>query len=162
MNQPSKGMESRNLRVIVLSFFFFFSWSRDHLWLTARNALEPAPAHGAWAALCLHLAMKRTAQLNHPTDFSPDWWSLRWKGNPLKGRQWGLKEWIPKLKAWMKYMRSTYISGGNSQPQMHFNLELFYFYSYFPTFPMSRGRRELHHPHTIPSTWLMSKILLWS
>lgn len=31
MNQPSKGMQSRNLRVIVFWFFFFSPWSRDHL-----------------------------------------------------------------------------------------------------------------------------------
>lgn len=104
--------------------------------------------------------MYRTAEPPHW--LFPDWWSLRWKGNPLKGRWWGLKERIPKLKAWMKYMRQTDISWGKSQPQMHFNLELFYFYSYFPSFPMSRGRQELQHPHTIPSTWQMRKILLWN
>lgn len=82
----------------------------------------------------------------------PNWWSLRWKGNPLKGRWWGLKEWIPKLKAWMKYRRQIYISRGRSQPQMHFNLELFSFYSYFPTFPMSRGRQELQQSPR-PEKW---------
>lgn len=104
--------------------------------------------------------MYRTAEPPHW--LFPDWWSFRWKGNPLKGKWWGLKEWIPKLKAWMKYMRQTYISRGKSQFRMHFNLELFYFYSYSPTFPMNRGRQELQHSHTIPSTWQMSRILLWS
>lgn len=92
--------------------------------------------------------MYRTAEPPHW--LFPDWWSLRWKGNPLKGRWWGLKERIPKLKAGMEHMRQTDISWGKSQPQMHFNLELFYFYSYFPTYPMSRGRQELQHPHTNP------------
>lgn len=84
-------------------------------------------------------ATYRTAEPSHW--LFPDWWLLRWKGNPLKGRWWGLKEWIPKLKAWMKDMRETHNSRGKSQPQMHFNLELFYFYSYFSNMPDEQRKR---------------------
>lgn len=66
MNQPSEGTES-----YILSHCAFFPPRAGITSLAqSQNALQPAPAPGAWAALYLHLARKYTAQLNHPTDFS--------------------------------------------------------------------------------------------
>lgn len=99
MNQPSQGMQSCNLRVIVFWFFFFFPGAGiTSLAYSQKCFVGCSGSRGLSDALSpFGKATYRTAEPPHW--LFPDWWLLRWKGNPLKGRWWGLKEWIPKLKA---------------------------------------------------------------
>lgn len=154
MNQPSKGMESSILRHGAFFLFLFFFPPGAGITSLAPGQECFVACSSSWGPSStlspFGKEIYRTAEPPHW--LFPNWWSLRWKGNPLKGRWRGLKEWIPKLKAWMKYRRQIYISMGRSQPQMHFNLELFSCYSYSPVFPMSRGRQELQQSPR-PEKW---------
>lgn len=123
-----------------LFIFLFFSWSRDHLWLTARKALQPAPTPGAWAALCAHWAVRCTAQLNHPTD------SLMRDRSGEKETLWGedgqaSKSGDPSPNTADAHEATVHLRG-KSQPQMPFNLALLYRSRLLPNSSYEQKRQE--------------------
>ena len=162
MNQPSQGMQSCNLRVIVF-WFFFFSWSRDHLFglqpeMLCRLLRLTGPERcsvSIWQSNILH---SWTTPLTFP------WLMIaQVKRKPSEGKMMRPQRMDTQTQSigW-----STW--GKHTSPEGRVSLKCisiwnsFIFTAIFPMCPMSRGREEPQHSQTIPPTWQRSKVLPWS
>lgn len=129
--------------VLCVFWFFFFPLLEleSPLWLSAQNALQAAPAHGAPSG-ALSLSSPATHHTAELTPLTSAWRTIiQVKRKPSEGKMRRLQRTDIQTQSMDEVQEENPPSQGKSRHPMHFSLDLFLFWRLFsPTTPRNGGR----------------------